>query len=49
MSVDVEPDGQHIVFDLLGDIYLLPIAGGAKQSLNPQRRLGYASAFLAGW
>ena len=29
MSVDVSPDGTRIVFDLLGDIYTLPIAGGA--------------------
>jgi len=28
MSLDVSPDGQQIVFDLLGDIYLLPIQGG---------------------
>ena len=27
MNVDVSPDGQQIVFDLLGDIYLMPIAG----------------------
>ena len=24
MSVDVSPDGRHLVFDLLGDIYTLP-------------------------
>ena len=28
MSLDVSPDGKTIAFDLLGDIYLLPIEGG---------------------
>lgn len=28
MSVDVSPDGRQIAFDLLGNIYLLPIEGG---------------------
>ena len=28
MSLDVSPDGTEIVFDLLGDIFLLPIEGG---------------------
>ncbi|MFC3879839.1 amidohydrolase family protein [Algoriphagus namhaensis] len=28
MSLDVSPDGQTIAFDLLGDIYTLPITGG---------------------
>src|SRR6201985_248720 len=28
MNLDVSPDGQNIVFDLLGDIYSLPIGGG---------------------
>jgi Tol biopolymer transport system component len=28
MSVDVSPDGQSIAFDLMGDIYTVPITGG---------------------
>ncbi|MEZ4827436.1 MAG: amidohydrolase family protein [Bacteroidia bacterium] len=28
MNLDVSPDGKEIVFDLLGDIYTLPIEGG---------------------
>lgn len=28
MNVDVSPDGSRIAFDMLGDIYTMPIAGG---------------------
>ncbi len=28
MNVDVSPDGEEIVFDLLGNIYIMPIDGG---------------------
>ena len=34
MSVDVSPDGQTLVFDLLGDIYTVPIAGGKATALT---------------
>jgi imidazolonepropionase-like amidohydrolase/Tol biopolymer transport system component len=33
MSVDVSPDGKRIAFDMLGDIYDLPIEGGEARSL----------------
>jgi len=28
MSLDINPDGQTIAFDLLGDIYTMPMSGG---------------------
>ncbi|MCB0697149.1 MAG: PD40 domain-containing protein, partial [Chitinophagaceae bacterium] len=28
MNLDISPDGKQIVFDLLGDIYIMPAAGG---------------------
>jgi imidazolonepropionase-like amidohydrolase/Tol biopolymer transport system component len=34
MSVDVHPDGQRLVFDLLGDLYELPLAGGEAKPLT---------------
>ena len=34
MNLDVHPDGEHILFDLLGDLYLLPIAGGQASRLT---------------
>ena len=33
MNLDVSPDGQHIAFDLLGDIYQIPITGGEATPL----------------
>lgn len=33
MSLDLSPDGQTIVFDLAGDIYTLPVAGGEAKRI----------------
>ncbi|HET8713178.1 MAG TPA: amidohydrolase family protein [Gemmatimonadales bacterium] len=34
MSLDVSPDGRTIVFELLGDIYTMPISGGTATRLT---------------
>ena len=34
MNLDVSPDGKEIVFDMLGDIYKMPISGGEATLLR---------------
>ena len=34
MSLTVSPDGEYLAFDLLGDIYEIPISGGDAKSLT---------------
>ena len=34
MSLDVSPDGRTIVFELLGDLYTMPVAGGTATRLT---------------
>ena len=34
MNIDVSPDGNTLVFDLLGDIYTMPISGGEATKLT---------------
>ena len=42
MNVDVSPDGKRIVFDLFGDIYLMPIDGSGD---SPATRLAGGPVF----
>lgn len=34
MNLSASPDGKHIVFDLLGDIYQIPVSGGVAKPLS---------------
>jgi imidazolonepropionase-like amidohydrolase/Tol biopolymer transport system component len=43
MNVDVSPDGARIVFDLLGDLYVMPIGGSTAAA--PASRLTTGPAF----
>ena len=33
MCLDISPDGKEIVFDMLGDIFIIPVAGGEAKPL----------------
>src|SRR5437773_12529181 len=37
MCVDVSPDGKTLLFDLLGDLYTMPIEGGAAKPILTRR------------
>lgn len=34
ISLDLSPDGETLVFELLGDLYAMPVAGGAAQQIT---------------
>ena len=34
MNIDISPDGKTVVFDLLGDIYTMPMSGGTATKLT---------------
>ena len=34
MNLDVSPEGNQVVFDMLGDIYIIPMSGGDAKVLR---------------
>ena len=34
MSIDVSPDGREVAFDMLGDLYTVPIGGGEARAIS---------------
>ena len=45
ITVDVSPDGNEIVFDLLGDIYIMPISGADGTNGNVPKALTSGAAW----
>ena len=45
LSLDLSPDGKTIVFDLLGDLYTLPIAGGEATRITDGQAYDMQPAF----
>src|SRR5262250_933676 len=41
LSLDVSPEGKNIIFDLVGDLYTMPITGGEAKKLT--RGMGFNS------
>ena len=47
ISLDVAPDGRSIVFELIGDLYTLPIEGGSATRITSGHDVRFAAALFA--
>ena len=45
LSLDLSPDGRTIVFELLGDLYTLPVTGGAATRITSGQAYDMQPAF----
>ncbi|MDH4073557.1 MAG: hypothetical protein OEV41_10685, partial [Gammaproteobacteria bacterium] len=45
MNLDVHPDGTRMIFDLLGDLYLLPLSGGEASRLTEGAAYDFQARF----
>ena len=45
LNIDISPDGKMLVFDLLGDIYTLPIEGGMAKAIRKGHSLDVQPRF----
>jgi imidazolonepropionase-like amidohydrolase/Tol biopolymer transport system component len=43
--VDVSPEGTHVVFDMLGDLYIVPTAGGSVTALTQGTEWNFQPTF----
>ncbi|MCF2859685.1 amidohydrolase family protein [Pseudoalteromonas sp. SMS1] len=44
-NLDVSPDGKQVIFDMLGDLYVMPIAGGKATALTNDRAWNFQPKF----
>ena len=49
LSLDVSPDGKTIVFELMGDIYTLPIEGGQAKLISGGMAFERPAEIFARW
>ena len=49
MSIDMSPDGKQIVFDLLGDLYVIPVDRRRCEAIDERAGVGLPAAIFTEW